>query len=69
MGATHVVPARSPESAARQREDGSWYAAVTWQDGRREEFGRFKSAGEVEVYIRDQLQVWLDAQREALPGR
>jgi hypothetical protein len=63
MGAAHAVPARPPVSAARQREDGSWYAAVTWQNGRREEFGRYKSAGEAESYIKDQLQAWHDGQK------
>ena len=63
----HITP-KPPVSHARQRADGRWYVSVTWQNGRREEIGQYKSAGEAESYIRDQLQAWHDGQR-ALPER
>jgi hypothetical protein len=52
--------ARPPTSYARHRADGTWCVSVTWQNGRREEIGRYKSAAEAEEFIKQQLQAWHD---------
>jgi hypothetical protein len=57
------IPSKPPISHARRRPDGSWYVEVTWQNGRREQLGRYELASEAESYIKDQLQAWHDGQR------
>ena len=59
---THHFPARPPTAYARRRLDGSWYADVTWQNGRREHTGNYKSATEAEDDIRQMLEAWHDGQ-------
>ena len=60
----HITP-KPPVSLARRRPDGSWYVDTTWQNGRREQLGRYESAVEAESYIKDQLQAWHDGQRRS----
>ena len=63
MDATTHVSAEPPVAHARRHADGSWYVAVTWQNGRREQTGRFKLATEAENYIAEMLQAWHDGHR------
>ena len=51
-----------PISYARQRTDGSWYVSVTWENGRREQIGRFKTEAEAEAAISRQLDAWHEGQ-------
>jgi hypothetical protein len=61
--AAYIPPSKPPVSYARQRPDGSWFVAVTWQSGRREQIGSYKSFSEAETFITEQLQAWHDGQR------
>jgi hypothetical protein len=51
---------KPPASYARQRPDGSWFVAVTWQNGRQEQMGKFKTSTEAEDFIELQLLAWHD---------
>jgi hypothetical protein len=63
MDTTAHIDPKPPISYARRRPDGSWFVAVTWQNGRQEDTGRFPSAGAAEEFIKQQLQAWHDGQR------
>jgi hypothetical protein len=54
---------KPPESYPRRRVDGSWYVVVTWQNGRRERIGDFKTVADADEYIRLQLEAWLEGQK------
>jgi hypothetical protein len=56
---------KPPVSKASKRPDGSWYADVLWHNGRREQIGHFKTALEVEDFIKSQLQAWHEAPKAA----
>ena len=60
---THV---RTPVLQARRLEDGGWYVAVSWPDGRRENIGGFASESETSIWIAATLRRWrTDHERRA----
>ena len=57
------VPPRPPMAYTRRRPDGSWSVAVSWQNGRQEEVGPYKTASEAEACIKQQLDAWHEGNR------
>jgi hypothetical protein len=52
-----------PISYARKNADGSWYVAVTWGNGRKEQLGPFKTEAAAEEHIKAQLAAWHEGQK------
>jgi hypothetical protein len=52
-----------PVSHVRKNVDGSWYVAVTWGNGRKEQQGPFKTEALAEEYIKAQLTAWHEGQK------
>ena len=60
---------KPPELHTRRHPDGSWFVAVTWQNGRQENVGRFQTAAEAEVHSQSHLQAWHDGFKQVVPKR
>jgi hypothetical protein len=55
-----MTQVRMPVLQARQLEDGGWYVAVAWPDGRKENIGGFASESETSIWIAATLRKWID---------
>ena len=47
-----------PISYARKSDDGLWYVAVTWGNGRQERLGPYKTEAAAQERIKAQLDAW-----------
>jgi hypothetical protein len=54
---------RPPISHVRKNVDGSWYVAVTWGNGRKEQLGPFRTEALAEDHIKAQLAAWREDQK------
>jgi hypothetical protein len=52
-----------PNSCARKNADGFWYVAVTWGNGRKEQFGPYKTEAVAQELIKAQLAAWREGQK------
>ena len=52
-----------PISYARKNADGSWYVAVTWGNGRKEQLGPYKTEAIAEELIKAQLAAWHEGKK------
>jgi hypothetical protein len=59
-GTERVLP---PVAHARKNTDGFWYVAVTWGNGRKEQFGPYKTEAVAQELIKDQLAAWREGQK------
>jgi len=58
-----------PISHARKHADGSWYVAVTWGNGRKEQLGAHKTEAVAEEHMKAQLAAWHEGQKRFLKPR
>jgi hypothetical protein len=59
-GTERVSP---PASYAQKSDDGFWYVAVTWDNGRKERLGPYKSEAAAQEFIKAQLAAWHEGQK------
>jgi hypothetical protein len=52
-----------PISYARKNADGFWYVAVTWDNGRQERIGRYKTEAAADERIKTMLDAWHEGQK------
>jgi hypothetical protein len=52
-----------PTSLARKSADGLWYVAVTWDNGRKEQLGPYKTEAIAQELIKAQLAAWHEGQK------
>jgi hypothetical protein len=52
-----------PIANARKNADGSWYVAVTWGNGRKEQLGPYKTEAVAQELIKAQLAAWNEGQK------
>jgi hypothetical protein len=52
-----------PISCARKSADGVWYVAVTWDNGRKEQLGPYKTEAIAQELIKAQLAAWHEGQK------
>jgi hypothetical protein len=53
-----------PIMQIRHTENGEWFVAAKWPDGRVEDIRGFASESEANEWIANELQAWLDARKE-----
>jgi hypothetical protein len=53
-----------PIHQIQRANDDTWKVALTWQDGRKEGVGTFKTELEAQEWVRLHLQAWLDGAKE-----
>ena len=52
-----------PPTSSRKDDDGFWYVAVTWDNGRKERLGPYKSEAAAQEFIKAQLAAWHEGQK------
>ena len=52
-----------PTSYAQKSDDGFWYVAVTWGNGRKERLGPYKTEAIAEELIKAQLAAWHEGKK------
>jgi hypothetical protein len=56
-------PVSPPTSFAQKNDEGFWYVAVTWGNGRKERLGPYKSEAVAQELIKAQLAAWHEGQK------
>ena len=59
-GTERVSP---PVAHARRNADGFWYVAVTWDNGRKEQLGPYKTEAVAQELIKAQLGAWHEGKK------
>jgi len=59
-GTERVSP---PVAQVRKNADGSWYVAVTWGNGRKEQLGPYKTEAVAQELIKAQLAAWHEGKK------
>ena len=52
-----------PIANPRKSADGSWYVAVTWDNGRKEQLGPYKTEAVAQELIKAQLAAWHEGKK------